>query len=96
MKEWLKNGRSLCNINTYKVTVLSALLLSVLANDSRVQPCLLFCKDNHMKEMESEWSSNFVFPLLSLLENTKNETAVYVRLFALYFSNIFQHFSSIF
>uniref|UniRef100_A0A0N5ABG8 Uncharacterized protein n=1 Tax=Syphacia muris TaxID=451379 RepID=A0A0N5ABG8_9BILA len=29
--------------------------------------------------MESEWSSNFVFPLQSMLSNTKNESAVYIR-----------------
>uniref|UniRef100_A0A914H0G0 Uncharacterized protein n=1 Tax=Globodera rostochiensis TaxID=31243 RepID=A0A914H0G0_GLORO len=31
--------------------------------------CLLKCKDNHMVQMESEWSSNFVFPLNGLLRS---------------------------
>ncbi|KAL3108148.1 hypothetical protein niasHT_016339 [Heterodera trifolii] len=31
--------------------------------------CLLKCKDNHMLQMENEWSSDFVFPLNDLLRS---------------------------
>uniref|UniRef100_A0AC35U7P4 CPG4 domain-containing protein n=1 Tax=Rhabditophanes sp. KR3021 TaxID=114890 RepID=A0AC35U7P4_9BILA len=46
---------------------------------SNISSCLLKCKDNHMKEMDNEWSAKFVFPLLSLLHNNQTLEAAYDR-----------------
>lgn len=60
-----------------------------LGEEIHVSPCLLKCKDAHMlalsqdrdevTTMENEWSTEFAFPLLSLLKATGNETAAYYR-----------------
>ncbi|PAV89566.1 hypothetical protein WR25_11054 [Diploscapter pachys] len=37
------------------------------------------CKDNHMRDNDNEWSSEFTLPLLNLLRATGNETAAYLK-----------------
>ncbi|CAD5212494.1 unnamed protein product [Bursaphelenchus okinawaensis] len=39
--------------------------------------CLLKCKDDHMMKMDGEWSMDFAFPLLSLLQSNGSEDAAY-------------------
>ncbi|CAI4221498.1 unnamed protein product [Auanema sp. JU1783] len=40
-----------------------------------VNQCVLRCKDNHMREMDNEWSTDFTLPLISLVQKTNNESA---------------------
>ncbi|PIO66635.1 hypothetical protein TELCIR_11646, partial [Teladorsagia circumcincta] len=60
------------------VGVLLILSLSAVA-EIRVNLCVLRCKDNHMREMDNEWSTDFTLPLLNLLRTTGNETAAYLK-----------------
>ncbi|EYC08677.1 hypothetical protein Y032_0065g3680 [Ancylostoma ceylanicum] len=61
------------------VIVLAAILGSSCQAEIRVNFCVLRCKDNHMREMDNEWSTDFTLPLLNLLRTTGNETAAYLK-----------------
>ncbi|KAI6184389.1 Protein fantom [Aphelenchoides bicaudatus] len=49
--------------------------------------CLLKCKDEHMMKMDSEWSMDFAFPLLSLLRTNGSEEAAYLKATQICFHN---------
>ncbi|CAD6192457.1 unnamed protein product [Caenorhabditis auriculariae] len=67
--------------------LLALLIIGITDGDVHVNLCVLRCKDNHMLEMENEWSSDFTLPLLSLLRTTRNETAAYIKAQAICTSN---------
>uniref|UniRef100_A0A1I7SDX6 CPG4 domain-containing protein n=2 Tax=Bursaphelenchus xylophilus TaxID=6326 RepID=A0A1I7SDX6_BURXY len=64
------------------IIVLFAALSFCVSNKTEVTGiplCLLKCKDDHMMKMDSEWSMDFAFPLLSLLRSNGSEEAAYHR-----------------
>uniref|UniRef100_A0A914KMG7 Uncharacterized protein n=1 Tax=Meloidogyne incognita TaxID=6306 RepID=A0A914KMG7_MELIC len=55
-------------------------LTSGAANLLPIVPlCLLRCKDNHMLTMDSEWSSDFVFPLAGMLRSDDSREYIIKR-----------------
>ncbi|CAP23600.2 Protein CBR-MKS-5 [Caenorhabditis briggsae] len=58
-------------------------VLLMAQTDFHVNHCVLRCKDNHMREMDNEWSHDFTLPLLNLLKTTGNETAAYIKAHAI-------------
>ncbi|CAI2338093.1 unnamed protein product [Caenorhabditis sp. 36 PRJEB53466] len=68
---------------------LCLLLPVILMADTEfhVNHCVLRCKDNHMREMDNEWSHDFTLPLLNLLKTTGNETAAFIKAKAICTSN---------
>ncbi|KAJ1367463.1 hypothetical protein KIN20_028377 [Parelaphostrongylus tenuis] len=51
----------------------------IATEEIRVNFCVLRCKDNHMRKMDNEWSTDFTLPLLNLLRTTGNETAAFLK-----------------
>ncbi|CAB3404035.1 unnamed protein product [Caenorhabditis bovis] len=69
------------------IILLIIILITTVSGGVQVNRCVLRCKDNHMMEMENEWSHDFTLPLLNLLKQTGNETAAYIKAQAICASN---------
>ncbi|PIC45857.1 hypothetical protein B9Z55_005739 [Caenorhabditis nigoni] len=69
------------------ILILFLPVLLLAQSDFHVNHCVLRCKDNHMREMDNEWSHDFTLPLLNLLKTTGNETAAYIKAQAICTSN---------
>uniref|UniRef100_A0A8R1DXH8 C2-C2_1 domain-containing protein n=2 Tax=Caenorhabditis japonica TaxID=281687 RepID=A0A8R1DXH8_CAEJA len=54
-------------------------VLIAMDTEFHVNHCVLKCKDNHMREMDNEWSHDFTLPLLNILRTTGNETAAFIK-----------------
>ncbi|KAI6178905.1 Protein fantom [Aphelenchoides besseyi] len=61
--------------------------VNTFGNTKLVPQCLLRCKDEHMTKMDSEWSMDFAFPILSLLRSNGSEEAAYERAVQICFQN---------
>ncbi|TMS33081.1 hypothetical protein L596_000857 [Steinernema carpocapsae] len=74
-------------------TILVLLVLLVDSVNSQVPLCVLRCKDEHMLKsanmhLESEWSQDFAFPLVSLLKSNGSVSAATQRLVDICSSNM--------